>query len=51
MTETIIKRLEEEITNMQGMKYHCNVRFDDAIQKLGYKIKVVDNGNTVLTKD
>ena len=32
--EKLIERLEEQIENMEGMQRHCNVRFDDAIDKL-----------------
>jgi len=30
----IIERLEQEIENIEGMKYHFNVRLDDAIERI-----------------
>lgn len=30
----LIKRLEDEIENIEGMRYHCKVRFDDVIERL-----------------
>ena len=32
-SDELIKKLEDEITNLEGVKYHCNVRFDDAIER------------------
>lgn len=43
--EEIISRLEDEITNLEGVKYHCNERLNDAIErfkKLRFDLKYGD---------
>ena len=47
--EEIIKEIEDEITNLEGMKYHFNIRLDDAIErikKLRFQLKYPNAGIT-----